>query len=87
MEAVALLQHRLTDWFDNFFAVQSQAVQADSNPLDRVTLNELGHYNSLFSSSQLLEKENYDENQECQVRCLLLDFLGMIRLIPANWGL
>jgi hypothetical protein len=59
----------------------------DTNQLDLVTLNELVHYIHIFGSSELLNPVHYEEDKESQVRCFLQDFLALVQVVPAKWGL
>jgi len=63
-------------------------IPVNRSELDSVTINEYNHYVSVIGGLELRNKANYEDNKESQVRALLLELLGRLRLVPSNsWGL
>ena len=82
-----LLQEILNFSLNAYFDVYTGDLPANIDQFNLVTKNELTHYAFLFGSSQLLNLSNYLENKESQLWSLLLNFLDIVKSIPAEWGL
>ena len=74
------LQGHLNRYFDS-------SIPTDADTLDRVTLNELGHYAHALGGSQL-KIPNFVTRKESVAHVLVLNFLEIVKSVPFNgWGL
>jgi len=69
------------DWSAYFEIDVASPAATDIREQGRVTRNELAHYSDLFCGSQLLNKVNYDQDKEAQVRSVIMELLA-VRSLP-----